>query len=60
MILDALMEWFYGLLYRAQAGLCSLIDFIKRIFFKLCGLDTVLIDGKESDLVSSQIGRAHV
>ena len=55
MILDALMEWFYGLLYRAQAGLCSLIDFIKRIFFKLCGLDTVLIDGKESDLVSSLI-----
>ena len=32
-----------------------MIDFIKRIFFKLCGLDTVLIDGKESDLVSSLI-----
>lgn len=55
MILDALIDWFYGLLYRAQAAICSLIDFIKRIFFKLCGLDTVLIDGKESDLVSSLI-----
>ena len=55
MILDALIDWFYGLLYRSQAALCSLIDFIKRIFYKLCGLDTVLIDGKESDLVSSLI-----
>lgn len=55
MILDALIDWFYGLLYRVQAAICSLIDFIKRIFYKLCGLDTVLIDGKESDLVSSLI-----
>ncbi len=55
MILDALIDWFYGLLYRSQAALCSLIDFIKRIFYKLCGLDTVLINGKESDLVSSLI-----
>lgn len=55
MILDALIDWFYEMLYRSQAALCSLIDFIKRIFFKLCGLDTVLIDGKEGDLVSSLI-----
>lgn len=55
MILDSLIDWFYGMLYRSQAALCLLIDFIKRIFYKLCGLDTVLIDGKESDLVSSLI-----
>lgn len=55
MILDALKDWIYGLMYKAQAALCSLIDFIKRIFFKLCGLDTVLIDGEEKDLVSSLI-----
>ena len=55
MMFDSLKDWFYGLLYQFQAALCSLIDFIKRIFFKLCGLDTVLIDGEQSDLVSSLI-----
>ena len=42
-MLDALkdwfLDWFYGLLYQLQAGVCNLIDFIKKIFFKLCGLD---------------------
>lgn len=52
---DSLKDWFYGMLYQLQAALCSLIDFIKRIFFKLCGLDTVLIDGEKSDLVSSLV-----
>ncbi len=52
---DSLKNWFYGLLYQFQSALCSLIDFIKRIFFKLCGLDTVLIDGEKHDLVSSLI-----
>ena len=49
---DWFLGWFYELLYGLQAGLCSLIDFIKRIFFKLCGLDTVVIDGESQDLVS--------
>ena len=53
---DWFLGWFYELLYGLQAGLCSLIDFIKRIFFKLCGLDTVVIDGEPQDLVSSLIG----
>lgn len=53
---DWFLGWFYELLYGLQAGLCSLIDFIKRIFFKLCGLDTVVIDGESQDLVSSLIG----
>ena len=58
-MLDALIDWFlgwfYGLLYQLQAGICNLIDFIKKIFFKLCGLDTVAIDGESTDLVSSLI-----
>ena len=54
-MLDGLKEWFYGLLYTLQAGLCFLIDFIKRIFFKLCGLDTVTIDGEQKDLVTSLV-----
>ncbi len=58
-MLDALkdwfLDWFYGLLYQLQAGVCNLIDFIKKIFFKLCGLDTVTIDGESNDLVSSLI-----
>lgn len=53
---DWFLGWFYELLYGLQAGLCSLIDFIKSIFFKLCGLDTVVIDGESQDLVSSLIG----
>ena len=54
-MLDGLKEWFYGLLYTLQAGVCFLIDFIKRIFFKLCGLDTVTIDGEQKDLVTSLV-----
>lgn len=56
MILDAFIDWitdwFFGLLYKAQAGICYLIDFIKRIFYKLCGLDTVVANGEDVDLVS--------
>ncbi len=54
-MLDGLKEWFYGLLYTLQSGVCFLIDFIKRIFFKLCGLDTVTIDGEQKDLVTSLV-----
>ena len=55
MILDALKEWFYGILYKLQSGICYLIDFIKTIFYKLCGLDTVKSNGKDVDLVSDLI-----
>ncbi len=54
-MLDGLKEWFYGLLYTLQSGVCFLIDFIKRIFFKLCGLDTVTINGEQKDLVTSLV-----
>lgn len=54
-MLDGLKEWIYGLFYTLQAGICYLIDFIKRIFFKLCGLDTVTINGEQKDLVTSLV-----
>lgn len=52
---DSIKEWFYELLYGLQSGICFLIDFIKQIFFKLCGLDTVKINGEDKDLVSSLV-----
>ena len=55
MILDELKDWFFELLYRLQAGICFLIDFIKDVFFKLCGLDTVKVNGEDTDLVSSLV-----
>lgn len=54
-MLDGLKDWFFGLLYQLQAGICFLIDFIKRIFFKLCGLDTVTINGEQKDLVTGLV-----
>lgn len=54
-VLNAIKDWFYSVLYRFQAGVCYLIDFIKQIFYKLCGLDTVVVDGKKVDLVSSLV-----
>lgn len=55
MILDELKDWFYELMYKLQSGICYLIDFIKEVFFKLCGLDTVKVNGEDKDLVSSLV-----
>lgn len=55
MVLQALQDWFFSLLYKLQAGLCYLIDFIKDVFYKLCGLDTVQYGGNDVDLVSNLI-----
>lgn len=52
-ILTILENWFYSLLYGLQSGICEIIDFIILIFYKLCGLETVNIDGNEEDLVSN-------
>ena len=52
-ILTILENWFYSLLYGLQSGICEIIDFIILIFYKLCGLETVSIDGNEEDLVSN-------
>lgn len=50
--MDWLFSWFFDLMYILQKSICSVIDFIVNIFFKLSGLETVTIDGKETDLLS--------
>ena len=54
-MLAELKDWFYELIYKLQAGICYLIDFIKSVFFKLCGLDTVTVNGEDKDLVSTLV-----
>lgn len=52
-LLNGLLELFCNLLYRLFSGICILIDFIKTIFFKLCGIETVEINGTQTDLLSN-------
>lgn len=52
-LLNGLLELICDLLYRLFSGICILIDFIKTIFFKLCGIETVEIDGTQTDLLSN-------
>lgn len=54
-LLNGLLYLFYSLLYKLFASICSLIDFIKNIFYKLCGIDSVNIQGDETDLLSNLI-----
>ena len=49
---DLLFGWVYDLLYILQKSICTVIDFIVQIFYKLSGLETVTINGKETDLLS--------
>lgn len=49
---DFLFEWVYDLLYTLQKSICYLLDFIVEIFYKLAGIETVNIGGKETDLLS--------
>lgn len=49
---DWLFGWFYELMYILQRSICFLIDFIKNLFSILIGLDTVTIDGQQTDLLT--------
>ncbi len=49
---DWLFGWVYDLLYILQKSICYILDFIKEIFCKLAGIETVAIDGKQEDLLS--------
>lgn len=55
-LMDALVDFFYSVLYKCFAGICVIIDFIKTIFYKLCGIETVSINGEETDLLSTLMG----
>lgn len=52
-LIDALIDLFYRILYKLFSSICVLIDFIKTIFYKLCGIETVEIEGEQTDLLSN-------
>ena len=52
-LLHGLLEMICSIFYGMFSGICILIDFIKTIFYKLCGIETVEIDGEQGDLLSN-------
>lgn len=49
---DWLFGWFYDLMYILQKSICYLLDFIRDVFCKLAGIETVVVNGEQSDLLS--------
>lgn len=49
---DWLFGWVYDLLYILQKSICYILDFIRVIFNKLAGIETVTVGGKQEDLLS--------
>ncbi len=52
-LIDGLVNLFYSIVYKIFSSICVLIDFIKTIFFKLCGIETVEIEGSQTDLLTN-------
>ena len=50
--MDWLTNWIFDLLYGFQKTICYIIDFIREIFYTLAGIDTVNINGEQTDLLS--------
>ena len=59
-LMRALADFFFSLLYRMFAGICLIIDFIKTVFYKLCGIETVNIKGEDTDLLSSLMSSENI
>ena len=51
-LVDILFGWFFDLMYILQKSICVIIDFIVDTFYMLSGLETVTVDGKQTDLLS--------
>lgn len=49
---DWLFGWFYDLMYILQKSICYLLDFIRDVFCKLAGIETVKVGGEQTDLLS--------
>lgn len=47
-----LTDWIFELLYGFQKTICYIIDFIREIFYVLAGIDTITIEGEETELLS--------
>ena len=54
-LINALKDMFFTFLYTCFKCICQLIDFIKEIFYMLCGIETVSINGEQTDLLSTLI-----
>ena len=49
---DVFFGWIYDVFYTLQKSICYLLDFIRDIFCKLAGIETVKIDGGEEEILS--------
>lgn len=49
---DVFFGWIYDVFYILQKSICYLLDFIRDIFCKLAGIETVKIDGSEEEILS--------
>ena len=54
-IIEGLKDMFFTFLYLCFKCICQLIDFIKDIFYMLCGIDPVVVNGEKTDLLSTLI-----
>lgn len=52
MIGDWLFGWVYELFYILQKSICYILDFIREVFFKLAGIETVAIGGEQEELLT--------
>lgn len=52
-LIDGLKDMFFTFLYTCFRCICELIDFIKEIFYMLCGIESVEIDGSKGDMLTS-------
>ena len=49
---DVFFGWIYDVFYTLQKSICYLLDFIRDIFCKLAGIETVKIDGGEEEILT--------
>ena len=49
---DVFFGWIYDVFYTLQKSICYLLDFIRDIFCKLAGIETVKIDGSEEEILT--------
>lgn len=49
---DWLFGWVYDLFYILQKSICYILDFIREIFCKLAGIETVTVNGNQEDLLT--------
>lgn len=57
---QSLVNWFFEVLYKAVAFMCELCDFLKNVFYMLCGIKPVTIQGSPQDLMTSLVSSDNV